>query len=524
MMDDSTVITGTYLGTVAITSPVTLGVLDLSIQLAAQGAAISGQVSAERTLIIAGTPAVAGAITGSIDGITPTFRIESAPFADMVSNQPISRTFTLEGEVLDDGRTLQGVYTEHLTGYLPETLEIEGLFQLSRPGAAASGPGIPVLSMQAEDTSIFINTSTPIKVSFQDEDGNAVSGMGVSLTTDLGSINPAKVTTNAAGEATATFSAGSALGMATITATADDGQVTAVQVRVTPPIVVTITAAAALLPTHDGQTQITVKVTDDNNQPIGNAQVTFTSTLGGINPTTANTGANGQVVATYSAGPQPGLAVITAAYLGVEETVSVQLQTPRVETVSLEVAAGQLLLGQATTATATVKDQFDRALEGELVVFFATLGVVAPDSALTDATGKATTTVTVGSNAGLATVRAISGSYVGEATIRVLDPTALAISAITPNHGPESGGTAVTVQGQNFKSGIQVWFQSAACTNVVLTNATSLTCLTPAHPPTTVDVRVKNSDGQESTLSDAFTFDEEGGTTTFTIHLPVIRR
>lgn len=520
--EDTSTITGTYLGTVAVTSPVTLGVLDLSIDLTAQGTALSGQVSQERTLIINGTPALAGEITGSINGITPTFRIESAPFADMVSNQPISRTFTLEGEILDDGRILRGTYSEQLTGYLPEALEIEGLFQLSRSGTVAGAIGIPVLSMQAEDPSIFINTSTPIMVSFQDEDGNPVSGMGVSLTTNLGSINPAKVTTNAAGQATATFSAGNTLGTATITGTADDGQVTSIDVRVTPPIVVTITAAASLLPTHDGQTQVTVKVTDDKNNPIGNAQVALTSTLGGINPTTVQTNAGGQAVATFSAGPQPGLAKITAEYLDVEAFINVQLETPRVETVSLAVSSNQLLLNQTTQATATVKDQFDRPISGELIVFFGTLGTVSPDSALSDANGQAKTTFTAGNNPGLANVRAISGSSIGEATVKINDPSALAILSINPDHGPSSGGTAVTIQGHNFKSGIKVWFQSAACSNVVMVNATRLTCVTPAYPPGTVDVRLENPDSEESTLPDSFTFEESQSY--YDIQLPVVIR
>lgn len=517
-------LTGHYVGTVAVTSPVQLGVLDLAIDLTSQGATFSGQVSEERTLIVAGAPAVQGSITGSIGGITPTLRLESASFPDTVANQAVTRRFRLEGEVLDGGRLLQGVYTEELTGYLPEPLIIKGRFLLSRPGAGDSGPGIPIITLQPDDSSVFVNRSTPIRLRFRDENGQPVGGMGVNLTTDLGSVVPARVTTNAAGEASATFNAGGAFGVATITATADNGYTTNAQVQVTPPIIVTVAAAADLLATGDGQTQVTVTVTDDNNQPIGNGQVTFSATLGAMNPTTATTDAGGRATAAFRAGQQPGLALITATYLGVEGHANVRLETPRVAGVTLVVAPPQVLLGQQATATATVQDQFGRPLAGELVVFFGTLGTVSPDSALSDANGRASATFRAGNSAGVANVRAIAGSHLGEAAVRVLDPAAMALLSISPNRGPATGGTAVTLQGQNFKAGASVLFNSTPCANVVFVTAGQLTCVTPAHPPATVNVQVDNGDGQSSTLSDSFTFEDDAEPETYRINLPILIR
>lgn len=130
---ETTVISGTYAGTVAITEPVALGVLDLVFNISDADGTLSGAVNVTRTLVYSGAAALQGSITGATDGITPTFRIESEVFGGLVSGREVQRSFTLEGEALEDGNFLRGQYTEVISGFTPNALSVQGLFLVVRP-------------------------------------------------------------------------------------------------------------------------------------------------------------------------------------------------------------------------------------------------------------------------------------------------------------------------------------------------------------------------------------------------------
>lgn len=80
-----------------------------------------------------------------------------------------------------------------------------------------------------------------------------------------------------------------------------------------------------------------------------------------------------------------------------------------------------------------------------------------------------------------------------------------AITSVSPNNGPETGGTTVTITGTNFVVGTAVKFGDVAALNVQFVSETELTCVTP--PGTgSVDVIVTNPDGQSATKSSAFLY------------------
>ena len=84
----------------------------------------------------------------------------------------------------------------------------------------------------------------------------------------------------------------------------------------------------------------------------------------------------------------------------------------------------------------------------------------------------------------------------------VVAPT---VSAVTPDSGSPAGGTAVTLTGTGFRTGIQVDFGGQAATDVVVLSATELTATTPAHSAGLVDVEVSTTGGS-GTLSNGFTY------------------
>lgn len=83
------------------------------------------------------------------------------------------------------------------------------------------------------------------------------------------------------------------------------------------------------------------------------------------------------------------------------------------------------------------------------------------------------------------------------------------VTTVSPNHGPASGGTAVTISGSNFKDGASVTFGGAVAEDATVVSSSQMTCTTPAHYPAMVDVRVTNPDTQSGTLLRGFTYESD---------------
>jgi hypothetical protein len=79
------------------------------------------------------------------------------------------------------------------------------------------------------------------------------------------------------------------------------------------------------------------------------------------------------------------------------------------------------------------------------------------------------------------------------------------VSSVTPNSGPATGGTVVTITGTNFAAGAAVTIGPNAASNVAVTSSTALTAVTPAGPAGAQTVTVINPDGQSASLAGSFT-------------------
>jgi hypothetical protein len=85
----------------------------------------------------------------------------------------------------------------------------------------------------------------------------------------------------------------------------------------------------------------------------------------------------------------------------------------------------------------------------------------------------------------------------------ISDPT---ISSVSPSSGSTAGATAITVTGTNFVVGATVTIDGAACTNVVVVTATTITCTTPAGSAGGKNVVVTNTDTGATTFISGFTY------------------
>lgn len=77
----------------------------------------------------------------------------------------------------------------------------------------------------------------------------------------------------------------------------------------------------------------------------------------------------------------------------------------------------------------------------------------------------------------------------------------LSLASVTPDSGPLSGNTLVTLVGTGFNSTTQVTFDTLLATEVeAALDGLSLTARTPAHGLGTVDVSVGNLDDMTAAL------------------------
>jgi hypothetical protein len=80
------------------------------------------------------------------------------------------------------------------------------------------------------------------------------------------------------------------------------------------------------------------------------------------------------------------------------------------------------------------------------------------------------------------------------------------LSSISPNSGPETGGTTITLTGKNFKEGATVTVGGNAATNVTVVSKTEITAVTPPGPVGTANVVVKNPDVEQLSAPQTFTY------------------
>lgn len=84
--------------------------------------------------------------------------------------------------------------------------------------------------------------------------------------------------------------------------------------------------------------------------------------------------------------------------------------------------------------------------------------------------------------------------------------TAPAISSVTPSSGPAAGNTAVTISGSDFRDGLTVTFGGIQAVSVIVVDYKTVTCVTPAHAPGKVEVKIENPDGELSDPNGEYTY------------------
>jgi len=80
------------------------------------------------------------------------------------------------------------------------------------------------------------------------------------------------------------------------------------------------------------------------------------------------------------------------------------------------------------------------------------------------------------------------------------------ITSVTPNKGPQIGGTDIIITGRDFREGIEVYIGGEPCTGVTYVDYRTVTAVTPAGTVGPADVTVTNADLGSFTLESGFTY------------------
>jgi hypothetical protein len=274
----------------------------------------------------------------------------------------------------------------------------------------------------------------------RDSNNNFVSGTAVSFQASSGGLTITKPTTDATGTATATLSAAGDTTNRTITVTAQAGTATAtIKVNVVG-TKLTVNGPSNLVQGSLGT--YTVSLTDSGGVGIPNQAVTLTSSaVNTLTPATYMTDATGQKTFTLTA-VNSGNDTITAAAEGLQATQAVAVSD---QSFSITAPAPNATVILGVSAPVTVSWLVAGAPQvGKTVAFSATRGTLSAASAVTDASGNASVSIS-STGAGPSIINASGTGVTSQINIAFVanNPSQVAVQA-GPASVPVSGQSTIT--------------------------------------------------------------------------------
>jgi parallel beta-helix repeat protein len=256
-------------------------------------------------------------------------------------------------------------------------------------------PGAPfTLTLTAVPDTLSVDASSTLTATATDQYGNAVAdGTTISFTTSLGALSSGTANTSG-GDAVVTLTSMTP-GVATVTATAGSLSATAL-VTFTPgaPFTVTLVAVPDTVLVGNASA-LTATVTDQYGNPVADgATVSFTASLGDVEPATATT-AGGVATATLSS-TVSGVAMVTATVGSLSATIPVTFTPDAPFTFTFTLTPTVIIANgiSQSLGTVTVVDQYGNPVGGVTVNFLRAVGVFSPASGTTNANGQITTVLT----------------------------------------------------------------------------------------------------------------------------------
>jgi parallel beta-helix repeat protein len=333
-------------------------------------------------------------LVGNASALTATVTDQYGnPVADGVT---VSFTASLGNLVPATATTVGGVATATLSSTVSGVAMVTATVgNLSATIPVTFIPGAPfTLTLTAVPDTLSVDASSTLTATATDQYGNAVAdGTTISFTTSLGALSSGTANTSG-GDAVVTLTSMTP-GVATVTATAGSLSATAL-VTFTPgaPFTVTLVAVPDTVLVGNASA-LTATVTDQYGNPVADgATVSFTASLGDVEPATATT-AGGVATATLSS-TVSGVVMVTATVGSLSATIPVTFTPDAPFTFTFTLTPTVIIANgiSQSLGTVTVVDQYGNPVGGVTVNFPRAVGVFSPASGTTNANGQITTVLT----------------------------------------------------------------------------------------------------------------------------------
>lgn len=95
--------------------------------------------------------------------------------------------------------------------------------------------------------------------------------------------------------------------------------------------------------------------------------------------------------------------------------------------------------------------------------------------------------------------------YTNTYNLKLFEPKPPVLNFVSPTRGSSTGGTKITLGGQNYRPGVKV-FLDGIDTKAELVNELTLSLITPPHDIGLVDIRITNSDGMTTLFPKTFEY------------------
>ena len=316
----------------------------------------------------------------------------------------------------------------------------------------------------------------------------------------------------------------------TITGTgfASDATVTFGGVAATVVTYVSTTSIKATTPAGTvGAADVVVTVKPNSSPPLtGGFTYEVTPTVTGVSPSSGPTAGGTKITITGTG----FVSVATVTVDGITATgITVVSATSITATTPAGIAGAQSVAVTTPGGSGTVSDGFTYEVTPTVTGISPNSGPVAGGTAVTiTGTGFASgAAVTIGGNAA-SVVTVVSSTSItattpagtaGTQSVVVTTPggpgtltngftyvAAPTVASISPNSGPLTGGTSVTITGTAFVSGATVKVGGTSATSVTFVSATSIKAVTPTGTAGAQSVVVTNPDSQSSNTNITFTY------------------
>ncbi len=350
---------------------------------------------------------------------------------------------------------------------------------LSSSGASntPAGPKVAGLSLITSSPQVASDNTGPVTISalVHDSNNNALAKTAVSFSASSGIVAVTQPTTDTNGVATATLAAGSDPSNRTITVTATSGTAKATITVDVVGTALSVSGPQALVQPGTGTYTLTLK----NAGAVGIAGQTVSLSSANKNmlsASTVTTDSNGQATFTVTAA-NGGADTLTATALGVTATEAISVSTQNFSITSPAEGTG-INLGAVQAITVTWANS-GVPVVGQTVSFAATRGTLSAATAVTDAMGKASVSISSTTSGPVV----ISATGAGVSTQRGADflattPAVVAVQASPSTVAVSTQSTITAVvrdAANNLVEGKLVTFSLSDITGGSLSLASALT-------------------------------------------------